>query len=53
MDFAAIDYLGRPIENPTIQIDVKDGKDSTSPTLTGRTGTPPHNITLQSPHWKY
>lgn len=26
MDFAAIDYLGRPIENPTIQIDVESGK---------------------------
>ncbi len=25
MDFAAIDYLGRPIENPTIQIDVESG----------------------------
>jgi threonyl-tRNA synthetase len=26
MDFAAIDYLGRPIENPTIQIDVESGE---------------------------
>ena len=26
MDFAAIDYLGRPIENPTVQIDVESGK---------------------------
>jgi threonyl-tRNA synthetase len=26
MDFAAIDYLGRPIENPTIQIDVESGQ---------------------------
>ena len=24
--FAAIDYLGRPIENPTVQIDVESGK---------------------------
>lgn len=26
IDFAAIDYLGRPIENPTVQIDVESGK---------------------------
>ena len=26
MDFAAIDYLGRPIENPTIQIDVESAE---------------------------
>ncbi|MDO9044734.1 MAG: threonine--tRNA ligase [Methanobacteriaceae archaeon] len=26
MDFAAIDYLGRPIENPTVQIDVESGE---------------------------
>ncbi|HHT19762.1 MAG: threonine--tRNA ligase [Euryarchaeota archaeon] len=26
MDFAAIDYLGRPIENPTIQMDVESGE---------------------------
>jgi len=26
MDFAAIDFLGRPIENPTIQIDVESGE---------------------------
>ena len=26
MDFAAMDYLGRPIENPTVQIDVESGK---------------------------
>jgi len=26
MDFAAIDYLNRPIENPTLQIDVESGK---------------------------
>lgn len=26
VDFAAIDYLGRPIENPTVQIDVESGK---------------------------
>ncbi|MDR3063178.1 MAG: threonine--tRNA ligase [Methanobrevibacter sp.] len=26
MDFAAIDALGRPIENPTVQIDVESGK---------------------------
>ncbi|MBU4536037.1 MAG: threonine--tRNA ligase [Euryarchaeota archaeon] len=26
MDFAAMDYLGRPIENPTIQIDVESGE---------------------------
>ena len=26
MDFAALDALGRPIENPTIQIDVESGK---------------------------
>jgi len=26
LDFAAIDYLGRPIENPTIQIDVESGE---------------------------
>jgi len=26
MDFAAIDSLGRPIENPTVQIDVESGK---------------------------
>lgn len=26
MDFAVIDYLGRPIENPTIQIDVESAK---------------------------
>jgi threonyl-tRNA synthetase len=26
MDFAAIDYLGRPIENPTIQVDVESGE---------------------------
>ena len=26
IDFAAIDYLGRPIENPTVQIDVQSGK---------------------------
>jgi threonyl-tRNA synthetase len=26
MDFASIDYLGRPIENPTIQIDVESGE---------------------------
>ncbi len=26
MDFAAVDYLGRPIENPTIQIDVESGE---------------------------
>ena len=26
MDFAAVDYLGRPIENPTIQIDVENGE---------------------------
>ncbi len=25
IDFAAIDYLGRPIENPTVQIDVESG----------------------------
>lgn len=26
IDFAAIDYLGRPIENPTVQIDVESSK---------------------------
>ena len=26
MDFAAMDFLGRPIENPTVQIDVESGK---------------------------
>lgn len=26
MDFAAIDFLGRPIENPTVQIDVESGE---------------------------
>jgi len=26
IDFAAIDYLGRPIENPTIQMDVESGE---------------------------
>ena len=26
IDFAAIDYLGRPIENPTVQIDVESGR---------------------------
>ncbi len=26
IDFAAIDYLGRPIENPTVQIDIESGK---------------------------
>ncbi|MDO5847941.1 MAG: threonine--tRNA ligase [Methanobrevibacter sp.] len=26
VDFAAIDFLGRPIENPTVQIDVESGK---------------------------
>ena len=26
IDFAAIDYLGRPIENPTVQIDVESGE---------------------------
>ncbi|MDL2271288.1 threonine--tRNA ligase, partial [Methanobrevibacter sp. OttesenSCG-928-I08] len=26
IDFAAIDFLGRPIENPTVQIDVESGK---------------------------
>lgn len=26
IDFAVIDYLGRPIENPTVQIDVESGK---------------------------
>ena len=26
IDFAPIDYLGRPIENPTVQIDVESGK---------------------------
>jgi threonyl-tRNA synthetase len=26
MDFAAMDYLGRPIENPTVQIDVESGE---------------------------
>ena len=26
IDFATIDYLGRPIENPTVQIDVESGK---------------------------
>lgn len=26
MDFAAIDYLGRPIENPTVQIDVESAE---------------------------
>ena len=26
IDMAAIDYLGRPIENPTVQIDVESGK---------------------------
>lgn len=26
VDFAAIDYLGRPIENPTVQLDVESGE---------------------------
>ena len=26
MDFTAIDYLGRPNENPTVQIDVESGE---------------------------
>ena len=26
MDFAGMDFLGRPIENPTVQIDVESGK---------------------------
>lgn len=47
-----MDYLGRPIENPTVQIDVESGKRFDISYLNERKGRLSYYSSLQS-YWKH